>query len=231
MKTSTRVAPAARTRPSGRLRIARAAAPVCLGVALAACSSLERNPAVVSPYSDKLSPFNYKEEGRLAMMVVGVEAARFIRKEAYFPLFVQVANKTKGTFEITREAFTLEDPLGRQYAIAPAREVSEHYPRLDLDRRLFVQNRQFTDNGVGLFTFVRSSFYPSSSGRALLIDQVSLPPQSYMEDVIYFPIPESGLNGVPLRLLFKVKGLDEPIEVVFEVPRTLGIFEKDEEKR
>jgi len=77
---------------------------------------------------------------------------------------------------------------------------------------------------------VQSNFYPSSSGRGLLIDQVSLPPQSYMEDVIYFPIPESGLNGVPLRLLFKVKGLEEPIEVVFEVPRTLGIFEKDEKK-
>ena len=84
--------------------------------------------------------------------------------------------------------------------------------------------------GVGLYTYVQSNFYPSSSGRGLLIDQVSLPPQSYMEDVIYFPIPESGLNGVPLRLLFKVKGLEEPIEVVFEVPRTLGIFEKDEKK-
>jgi len=231
MRTSTHVTTTVMPRPSGRARILRMAAPVCLGAALAGCSSLERNPAVVSPYSDKLSPFNYKEEGRLAMMVVGVEAARFIRKEAYFPLFVQVVNKTKGTFEITREAFTLEDPLGRQYAIAPAREVAENYPRLDLDRRLFIQNRQFTLNGVGLYTYVQSTMYPSSSGRALLIDQVSLPPQSYMEDVIYFPIPESGLNGVPLRLLFKVKGVEEPIEVVFEVPRTLGIFEKDEEKR
>jgi len=51
-----------------------------------------------------------------------------------------------------------------------------------------------------------------------------------MEDVLYFPIPQSGLNGVPLRLLFKVKGLEEPIQVVFEVPRTLGIFEKNKEE-
>jgi len=203
---------------------------VTLALGIAACASLERNPNVVSPYSDKLSPYNYKEEGHLASMVVGVDAARFIRKESYFPLFVQVANKTKGTFEITRESFTLEDSLGKQYAMAPAREVSEHYPRVDLDRRLFAQNRQFTLIGVSLYTHVQSDFYPSSSGRALIIDQVSLPPQSYMEDVIYFPIPESGLNGVPLRLLFKVKSLEEPIEVVFEVPRTLGIFEKDEEK-
>ena len=203
------------------------AAAVALAAVLGGCVSLERNPNVVSPYSDKLSAFNYKEEGSVAILVAGVEGARFIRKEAYFPLFVQVANRSRGTFEITREAFTLEDPLGRQYSIAPAREVAENYGRLDLDRRLFQQNRQFTANGVGLMTYVRSDFYPSSARRSLLIEQVSLPPHAYMEDVIYFPIPESGLNGVPLRLLFKVKGIEEPIQVVFEVPLTLGIFEKD----
>ena len=206
------------------------AAAVALAAVLGGCASLERNPNVVSPYSDKLSAFNYKEEGSVAILVAGVEGARFIRKEAYFPLFVQVANRSRGTFEITREAFTLEDPLGRQYSIAPAREVTENYGRLDLDRRLFQQNRQFTANGVGLMTYVRSDFYPSSARRSLLIEQVSLPPHAYMEDVIYFPIPESGLNGVPLRLLFKVKGIEEPIQVVFEVPLTLGIFEKDGEK-
>jgi len=33
----------------------------------------------------------------------------------------------------------------------------------------------------------------------------------------------------PLRLLFKVKEIEEPIQVVFEVPRTLGILEKDKD--
>jgi len=201
-----------------------------LAAGLGGCMSLERNTNVVSPYSDKLSAFNYKEEGSVAILVVGVEGARFIRKEAYFPLFVQVANKSKATFTITREAFTLEDPLGRQYSIAPAREVAGKYGRLDLDRRLFVQNRQFTAGGVALMTYIPSDFYPSSARRSLLIEQVALPPHGYMEDVIYFPIPESGLNGVPLRLLFKVKEIEEPIQVVFEVPRTLGILEKDKDE-
>ena len=112
----------------------------------------------------------------------------------------------------------------------PARELSENYPRLELDRRLFHQNRQFTLIGVDLYTYVESAFYPVSGPRSLLIDKVSLPPRAYMEDVLYFPVPQSGLNGVPLRLLFKVSGLDDPIQVVFEVPRTLGIFEKDKGK-
>jgi len=201
-----------------------------LALLLGGCASVERNPNVVSPYSDKLSPYNYKEEGTLARMVVGVEAARFIRHEHYFPLFVQVANRSKMTFEITREAFTLEDPLGNQYSIVPARELAENYARVDLDKRLFRQNRQFTASGIELFTYVQSNFYPSSASRSILIETVSLPPRTYMEDMLYFPIPQSGLNGVPLRLLFKVKGLEEPIQVVFEVPRTLGIFEKDKEE-
>jgi hypothetical protein len=201
---------------------------VLLASLLCGCASVDRNPNVVSPYSDKLSPYNYKEEGTVARLVAGVEAARFIRKEHYVPLFVQVVNKSKMTFEITRESFTLEDSLGNQYSMVPPRELAENYARVDLDKRLFRQNRQFTTNGLELFTYVQSNFYPSSASRSILIDHASLPPRTFMEDALYFPIPESGLNGVPLRLLFKVKGLDEPIQVVFEVPRTLGVFEKDE---
>ena len=208
---------------------ARRAAVVAAAWLLSACASVERNPNVVSPYSDKLSPYNYKEEGTVARMVVGVEAARFIRKEHYFPLFVQVVNRSKLTFNITREAFTLEDPLGNQYSMVPARELAEGYPRLELDRRLFRDNRQFTSVGDGLYTYIQSAFYPVAGPRSLLIDKVTLPPQAYMEDALYFPVPQSGLNGIPLRLLFRVSGLDDPIQVVFEVPRTLGILDKDKD--
>ncbi|MGH9750039.1 MAG: hypothetical protein ACRD6R_08970 [Candidatus Polarisedimenticolia bacterium] len=212
-------------------RALRLAALLPAAAALAAgCAGLERNPDVVGAYSDKLSPYNYKEEGAVARFVVGVDGARFIRDEPYFPLFVQVANRTHDTFEITRESFLLEDSLGRQYALAPARELSERYHRIDIDRRLFRQNRQFTAVGVDLFTRVDSDFFPSTARRTILIDQVSLPPRTYMEDVLYFPVPEGGLNGVPLRLVFAVRGLADPIVAVFEVPRTLGILEKRRER-
>ena len=194
---------------------------------LAGCATLERNPEVVGPYSDKLSPYNYKEDGSLAMMIVGVDAARFIRDEPCVPLFVQVANKSKKiTFEIGRESFMLEDSLGHEYPLEPVEEVQQKYHRLDLDRQLFRQNRAFTATGVGLYNFIHSDFFPSSGRPGVLAQQVSLPPFAYMEDVLYFPIPETGLNGVPLRLVLKVKDLPEPIFVLFEVPKTLGIFEK-----
>ncbi len=217
-------------RTAGKRRAARRSLLLVttLGAALAGCATAERNPGAVGIFSEKLSPYNYKEEGHLALMIVGVEAARFIRREPYVPLFVQVANKSKVTFEITRESFVLEDSQGRQYPMAPAQEVSARYARLDLDRRMFQQNRSITGVGVELFTYVTSNFFPSAARRALLIQQVSLPPVAYMEDVLYFPIPETGLNGTPLRLLLKVKELPDPIQVVFEVPKTIGIFEKKE---
>lgn len=210
-------------------RFARGAAALVAGLLAASCATFEPNPEVVGTYSDKLSPYNFKEEGALVRMVVGVEAARFIRDEPYFPVFLQVVNKSKATLRVTRESFTLEDPLGRQYALTPMREITEHYNRIDLDRRLYRQNRQFTASGVSVFTYITSQFYPSSARAALVVDHVTLPPTTYMEDVLYFPIPESGLNGVPLRLVFKEQSLGEPIAAVFQVPRTLGIMEKNRE--
>jgi len=212
-------------------RMAEVAVAGALALAAFGCVGLQRNPNVVGTYSEKLSPYNYREEGSLALMVVGVDAARFIRQEAFVPLFVQVANKSKITFEISSESFILEDSVGRQYGTAAPEEVAAKYARLDIDRRVFQQNRSITTTYMSLYTYVRSDFYPSITRRTLLIDHVSLPPRSFMEDILYFPIPETGLNGVPLRLLFQVKGLTEPIQVVFEVPKTLGILEKDEKDK
>ena len=123
----------------------------------------------------------------------------------------------------------LEDPLGRQYAMAPTRDVQGNYHRIDLDRQMFRRNASMTGTYVGIYTRMSSAFYPSSARTSVQINAVTLPPKTYMEDVLYYPIPESGLNNVPLRLVFSVKELPEPIPVVFSVPKTLGVFEKEEE--
>jgi len=208
--------------------MARRMAGLLVLLATAGCAGLQRNPNVVGNYSDKLSPYNYREEGALVLMVVGVDAGRFIRHEAYVPLFVQVANKSKETLQLGRESFVLEDSIGQRYAMAPAGDLAAHYSRLDIDRRIFQENRSITATYVNLYTYISSEFFPSTSRLTLLIDHVTLPPHAYMEDVLYFPVPDSGLNGVPLRLSLKVPQFPDPIEVVFQVPKTLGILEKDD---
>src|SRR5437867_7314518 len=79
-------------------------------VLLTACASTP-NPNVVSPLSAKLSTFNFKDEGSLVLLVVGVEAAQYNVKERYFPLFITLANKGADTLHVTRESFTFEDSL------------------------------------------------------------------------------------------------------------------------
>jgi hypothetical protein len=75
------------------LRLSFLVALLAASPALLSCVGLARNPNVAGTYSDKLSPYNYREDGSLATMVVGVDAARFVRTEPFVPLFVQVINK------------------------------------------------------------------------------------------------------------------------------------------
>jgi len=138
---------------------------------------------------------NASEEGTgLASLLVGFPESGQLNIKS------SVANKSKETLQIGRESFILEDSIGRRYALAPASDVAAHYSRLDMDRRLFQENRSITATYVNLYTYISSEFFPSSSRVSLLLDHVTLPPHAYMEDVLYFPVPDSGLNGVPLHI-------------------------------
>ena len=174
------------------------------------------NPNVVSPLSTKLSTFNYKDEGSLILMVVGVEAARYNVKEKYFPLFITLANKGAGTLHITRESFSFEDSLGRRYSPLPVTIIQAEYHRGGFDLRMFRQNYAFTGTSVERFTPIPSNFYPSVT-RGIVHDDIQLPRFGYMNDILYFPVPEEGVRGGPFRLTFKTPELEEAVVVAFEI--------------
>jgi hypothetical protein len=174
------------------------------------------NPNVLPPVSTKLSPFNYKEEGNLVLMIVGVEAARYNVREKYFPLFVTVANKGAPTLRVTRESFAFEDSLGRRYNPLPLTVIQAEYHRGEFDRKLFRQNYSFIGTTVERYTPIPSNFYPSVT-RGIVHDQVQLPRFGYLNDILYFPIPEEGVRGGPFHLHFKTGELEEGVVVAFEV--------------
>lgn len=174
------------------------------------------NPNVVSPLSTKLSTFNYKDEGSLILMVVGVEAAQYNVKEKYFPLFITLANKGAGTLHITRESFSFEDSLGRRYSPLPVTIIQAEYHRGEFDLRMFRQNYAFTGTSVERFTPIPSNFYPSVT-RGIVHDDIQLPRFGYMNDILYFPVPEEGVRGGPFRLYFKTPELEEAVVVAFEI--------------
>ena len=174
------------------------------------------NPNVVSPFSKKLSPFNYKDEGNLVLIIVGVEAAQYNVNEKYFPLFVTLANKQTKTLRITPESFTFEDTLGRTYSPLPASIVQAEYHRGEFDRKLFRQNYAFTGTSIEGYTPIPSNFYPSVT-HGVIHEEIQLPRFGYLNDLLYFPIPEQGVQGGPFRLHFKTPELAEAVLVTFQI--------------
>jgi hypothetical protein len=190
------------------------------GLILGGCASTP-NPNVVSPYSTKLSTFNYKDEGSLILLIVGVEAAQYNVREKYFPLFVSLANKGAPTLHVTPESFAFEDSLGRKYSPMPLTVIQAEYHRGEFDRKLFRQNFSFTASSVERFTPIASNFYPSIT-RGVVNDNLQLPRFAYLNDLLYFPVPEQGVVGGPFRLYFKTPELEEAVVVSFEIGRAMS---------
>ena len=197
-----------------------AAVTLVWGLFLSGCASTP-NPNVVSPYSTKLSTFNYKDEGALILLIVGVEAAQYNVKEKYFPLFVSLANKGAPTLHVTPESFAFEDSLGRRYSPVPLTVIQAEYHRGEFDRKMFRQNYSFTGTSVDRYTPIASNFYPSIT-RGVVNDNLQLPRFAYMNDLLYFPVPEQGVVGGPFRLYFKTPELEEAVVVTFEIGRAMS---------
>jgi hypothetical protein len=188
------------------------------GFCLSGCASTP-NPNVVSPFSTKLSTFNYKDEGTLILLIVGVEAAQYNVREKYFPLFITLANKGATTLHVTPESFAFEDSLGHRYSPLPLTVIQEEYHRGEFDRNLFRQNYSFTGSSMDRYTPIPSNFYPSIT-HGVVNDNIQLPRFAYMNDLLYFPVPEQGVVGGPFHLYFKTPELEEAVVVTFEIGRT-----------
>ena len=189
---------------------------VALLMSLAAGCASAPNPNVVSPFSQKLSTFNYKDEGSVLLLVVGTEAAQYSVNDKYFPLFVTLANKQAATLHITRESFSFEDSLGRRYSPLPVEVLQSDYHRGNFDRKLFRENYAFIGSSVERYTPMPSNFYPSVM-RGIVNDDIQLPRFAYLNDVLYFPVPEQGVQGGPFRLSFKTPELAEGVVVTFNI--------------
>jgi len=202
----------------GSHREGRRSRPWCLALLMllaAGCASAP-NPNIVSPFSRKLSTFNYKDEGSVLLIVVGTEAAQYNVNERYFPLFITLANKQAGTLHVSRESFSFEDSLGRRFSPLPVEIIQSEYHRGEFDRKLFRENYAFTATSVERYTPIPSNFYPSVT-RGIVHDNIQLPRFGYLSDLLYFPVPAQGVQGGPFRLSFKTPELEEGVVVTFNI--------------
>ena len=188
--------------------------------------------------SRKLARFVYIEEGTDLILTVGVYAAAFHEKDAFFPLEISLTNKMKGvTWVLTRESFRLLTDAGDSYEVPSQGMLQTGYSKRTFDTRLF-EARSVTASKHEAFRQVESNFFPDpvagvhrepdtvpdSSGVAptsqslVPIERVEVAPKTFMEDVLYFPHPDGALLGQRLTLEIRSPGLDEPALIAFRIP-------------
>ena len=198
---------------------------LCLAAGIlvsAACATRQPMTGQVAADVDrKLSTFAYIEEGKLATFIVDTRPTRYRENERYVPVEVAIANRGVKTLSLTRESFTLADENGNRYPCASPKELLANYDFLDLDRNL-AELSEIVFNRFGAMTAYPSKFSPtrrpSRTGESTVItDSVQLPRYGYLLDMLYFPMPTTGLKGHKFELAMTAPELTDPIFVKFEV--------------
>lgn len=172
----------------------------------------------------KLSTFVYVEEGKIGTLLVGTRAAQYRREDAYVPLEISVANRGLRQLTLTRESFTLVDDTGRRYPCAGPAELLSRYEFLDLDRRL-QEIQGIVSTRFSAYTRYPSQFSPVRQGAlapgasSLVRDAVYLPRFGYFVDMLYFPMPEGGIEpGRRFELHLAAPELEHPLYCTFLMP-------------
>jgi hypothetical protein len=197
----------------------------CLAALLvlsAACATRQPMTGQTAPDVDpKLSTFAYIEEGKLVTFIVDTRATRYRGKDKYIPVEIAIANRGVKVLTLTRESFTLADENGNRYPCASPKELLDNYDYLDLDRDL-EELPEIVFNRFGAMTRYPSNFSPTHfaarQGQSrVVIDRIQIPQYGYILDMIYFPMPTTGLRGHRFELTMTAPELTDPIFVKFEV--------------
>ena len=191
-------------------------------VAAASCATRQPMTGQVAPNLDaKLSTFAYIEDGKLVTLIVDTRPTRYRDNEPYAPVEIAIANRGVRQLTLTRESFTLADEKGNRYPCASPKELLANYEFLDLDRNL-AELGGIVFNRFGAMTGYPSKLSPtrrpSVTGESTVVtDVVELPRFGYMLDMVYFPMPVTGLKGHHFELTMTAPELTDPIFVKFEV--------------
>lgn len=186
-------------------------------LAVASVLALAPRGASADPTSERYGFSTYREEaGRVTVFVDGYPASMG-GDARYIPIAIAIAMTKSGkSLAFTPESFTLADAQGRAEPAAGFDELAKNYDKLTYDRSLIRVRPIVVGSYVSDLREIDSRFYPPVNG-GTRIPRVELGPFTWFNDVLYFPRPAAGLDGV-LTLRVAMAGGD-PVAVRFEVPR------------
>jgi hypothetical protein len=166
--------------------------------------------------SKTLSFATYRESDDLVTVLLSSKLAMHFPDKPYFPLLIGVGVRAEGPpLVISRSSFVLIDQEGDVHPMAPYDDVRAHQD-LRFARRLVEVEPLNTGSAFRDSHLASCIFYPISAAPTRK-EIVELTYMTHIKDIIYFPRPESGLQGV-MTLQFMARGLQQPIQLRFEVP-------------
>ena len=180
---------------------------------------LAAGTAVADPKdtSERYGAQTYRERVGGVTVLADTFLASRSEGSAYVPFAVAVglALGTRGA-TITRESFTLIDADGNRVAAAGAMEIRDRYGRAGFDASLMRVQRMTVGQQFSGDIEVASRFYGGTKELGLVQDRVHLSPSTWFRDIVYFPRPPAGLEGI-LTLRIEGGGLETPVDVRFRV--------------
>lgn len=193
---------------------------ILTGLFLVACGTQQVVTDLPAGLDVKSGAYSYKNEDREISIVVDYEVARLRKDEKYFPLDVMIANKKLASVTVTRDSLILIDPNGKSYGMASIQEIQDNYQKLLADSQ-YRDSSAFTDTqALTSFTSYqpqRSNFFPEAAGGARVTERVVIKPRGYIDDRVYFPMPETKIEKQKLILRLVAPELDAPFDVVFTI--------------
>lgn len=193
---------------------------VGLFLLLISCGTQQVETDLPAGLDKKHGAYSYIREDRQVSMLIDYEVARLRKENMYFPLDVMIANNDLKSVTVTRESLILIDANGKAYGMPTIDEIQNKYSNLWADS-LFKYPSVFSDDqSLTSFTFYqvqRSNFFPRTAGAARVTDKVIIRPKGYIEDRLYFPMPDAGIDKQKLILRLVAPELDMSFDVVFTV--------------
>jgi hypothetical protein len=163
--------------------------------------------------SEDISYATYGESSDRIKVVVSSVAAKIEKPEKFLPL--QIAIGARGTgpeVSFNYESFQLIDGQGNYAASSTPQDLQGDLKFWMETQRMREVRPIQTANYFSSYTQVASNMYPKTGGWG----GTTVGQNTSFQDVVFFPLPAS-LDGV-MTLVVSGKGMDEPVEVRFEVP-------------
>ena len=166
--------------------------------------------------SPTVSFSTYKERVGRVTVVLGTQIASIDSDVSFVPFQIAVGVRGAGAdLIVNRSSFALIDASGVVHPMAPLHEVLD-VGKISYFRQAARMSPLNDGNTFDRYRRLSAAFYPQTAG-PVGKELIEMTRDTYFEDIVYFPRPESGLDGV-LTLQFVAHGIDRPLRVRFEVP-------------